>query len=77
MSDFCDDASLVTERDLSRILAARNSRTEEPWEEDGVRYCLTCGAEIPPARVAAVDAVRCVDCQVVLERQQQLHGGAA
>lgn len=76
MTDFCDDASVITERDLAQILAARKLSVEEPWEEDGVRYCLDCGTSIPVARVDAVDAVRCVDCQARREHRQHTQGTA-
>lgn len=75
MADFCDTASAIAEQDLERILAVRKPPAEEPWEEDGVRYCLDCSAEIPVERVEAVNAVRCVDCQSVREQRQRLQGG--
>ncbi|WP_240673061.1 TraR/DksA C4-type zinc finger protein [Vibrio parahaemolyticus] len=38
---------------------------EQPDEDqDGNRYCLSCGATIPPKRIKAQpNAVRCVSCQ--------------
>ncbi|HCH3753755.1 TPA: TraR/DksA C4-type zinc finger protein [Vibrio parahaemolyticus] len=38
---------------------------EKPDEdEDGNRYCLSCGSVVPPERIGALpNAVRCVSCQ--------------
>jgi len=45
---------------IARLRVANN--TEEPDEDEHGRYCLDCGDTIPPARVEAVHAVRCVEC---------------
>ena len=43
---------------------------EEALIVDGVRYCVSCGDEIPPARILAnPKASRCVDCQSRIERK--------
>ena len=58
---------------LARVLAGP---VEEPDEDDqGNRYCLDCGDTIPPARVAAVKAVRCVDCATIRERKNRKMSG--
>lgn len=75
MADFADAAQEITERDLAVILAGRNQATEEPDEDAMGRYCLTCGVTIPALRVAAVNAVRCVDCQSVHEAHNRLRAG--
>jgi RNA polymerase-binding transcription factor DksA len=71
--DECDVAAVFEETQrnaaLARVLAGP---VEEPDEDDqGNRYCLDCGETIPPARVLAVKAVRCVDCATIRERQNR------
>ncbi len=65
MTDQFDKAQELEQRFRdSAIDAHRNRVTEKPDEEDGIRYCLGCGREIPPQRIeASPDAVRCVPCQ--------------
>lgn len=74
-SDPSDLASSIEEQQRAAALAAARSRsisTEAPDEDDqGNRYCLDCGETIPPARIAAVGAVRCVDCALALECRQR------
>lgn len=63
MSDPLEEASALEQLERESILAAHRNRTQEtPDEEDGHRYCLDCGDEIPPARIEAVNAVRCIVC---------------
>ncbi|MGC9161900.1 TraR/DksA C4-type zinc finger protein [Acidithiobacillus sp.] len=83
LTDISDVASRNEQMDLAMRLAARRmaSRTREQPDEDeqGNRYCLDCGDDIPPERVRAVDAVRCVVCAGKRERLAKLsrqHGGA-
>jgi len=74
-SDPSDLASSIEEQQRAAALAAARGRsisTEAPDEDDqGNRYCLDCGDAIPPARIAAVGAVRCVDCASALEYRQR------
>jgi DnaK suppressor protein len=54
------------------IKAALNSgiETEQPDEENGIRYCLDCGMEIPQERLEArPESVRCVDCKQIKEQK--------
>ncbi len=63
VSDPNDLASDLEEAQRQQAIAlARMAPAEEPDEDDAHRYCLDCGEIIPPARVAAVQAVRCVSC---------------
>jgi DnaK suppressor protein len=74
-SDPSDLASSIEEQQRAAALAAARGRSipaEAPDEDDqGNRYCLDCGEAIPPARIAAVGAVRCVDCASALEYRQR------
>ena len=68
--DEGDIASQFEEAERAAAISRlRLGPQEEPDEDDrGNRYCLDCGEIIPPARVQAVQAVRCVDCASLLER---------
>ncbi|MDA0126501.1 TraR/DksA C4-type zinc finger protein [Vibrio sp. MarTm2] len=67
MSDQLDQAQeleqLFRDKALNQQLMSRCA--EQPDEDqDGNRYCLSCGATIPPKRIKAQpNAVRCVSCQ--------------
>lgn len=46
----------------------RDIETDKPDEENGIRYCLDCGLEIPKARLEKrPESVRCVDCKEIQE----------
>ncbi|MGK9452695.1 TraR/DksA C4-type zinc finger protein [Acidithiobacillus caldus] len=68
--DEGDIASQFEEAERAAAISRlRQGLQEDPDEDDqGNRYCLDCGEIIPPARVQAVQAVRCVDCASLLER---------
>ncbi|MGK9452800.1 TraR/DksA C4-type zinc finger protein [Acidithiobacillus caldus] len=68
--DEGDIASQFEEAERAAAISRlRLGPQEDPDEDDrGNRYCLDCGEIIPPARVQAVQAVRCVDCASLLER---------
>ena len=72
MSDLTDEASELEQFVRMNALRAVNARLhpdESPDEDEaGNRFCLDCGEDIPPARVAAVGAVRCVECAGRIER---------
>lgn len=66
MTDQFDVAQAVEQEFRDRALAAQLTRPmEQPDEDDeGNRYCLSCGVEIPPERLEVQPtAVRCVSCQ--------------
>ncbi len=69
-----DEADMAAEaEEMERSLALQRLRVssgfEDPDEDErGNRYCLDCGEMIPPARVLAVQAVRCVECASRRER---------
>lgn len=68
MSDIADLAETLEQQQRDRALAAvRNQNKEAPWIEGADWLCLDCTEVIPPARVAAIGAVRCVECQELLE----------
>ncbi|WP_408645701.1 TraR/DksA C4-type zinc finger protein [Zobellella denitrificans] len=59
-----------------RLLANHRNRPQERPDQDAHgRYCLACGIAIPPERVARVNAVRCVDCQHIREKQEATRVG--
>ena len=81
--DPLDIASDLAERErvlhLQRQLAQSRTLEDTPCEDaQGHRYCLDCEELIPPQRVQAVQAVRCVDCTQRLESRigsRRLSGG--
>lgn len=71
-ADPLDQASKRELQQMEAVLADRRAalaNREAPDEDDAGRYCLDCAETIDPKRVAAVDAVRCVACASVRERQ--------
>lgn len=74
--DISDIAAEYEQRDRDMALARRRAVPMEEPDEDGNgnRYCLDCGEIIPKARVAAVMAVRCVDCAGHREKLLRIHG---
>ncbi len=82
--DPVDEAAQHMEAAITIALRERaiqnQLQQEEPEEDDaGNRYCLDCGETIPPARVEAVAAVRCVHCASRREKQGRIgrqKGGA-
>ncbi|WP_297813690.1 TraR/DksA C4-type zinc finger protein [uncultured Methylophaga sp.] len=67
MVDLFERAQEREQKDRDIAIEAellRGRETEQPDEEDGIRYCLDCGEEIPEDRLKArPDAVRCVYCK--------------
>ncbi|MBU2790508.1 TraR/DksA C4-type zinc finger protein [Acidithiobacillus caldus] len=74
--DMADIAAEYEQRERDLALARRRAVPMEEPDEDsnGNRYCLDCGEIIPKARVAAVMAVRCVDCAGRREKMVRIHG---
>ncbi len=58
------------EREASLETVRRKLQADGPGSPDGA--CNDCGEEIGPARLEAIpSAVRCIECQVIHEKQQQ------
>jgi DnaK suppressor protein len=74
MTELIDQAQALEQLFRDRALAnhKHNQMNEMPDEdEDGTRYCLSCGIEIPRKRLEAQsNAVRCVSCQSEKEPRQ-------
>ena len=68
MSDEADHASelqqLATDLAIKRILANKQTSCDKKIT---IRDCDECGNRIPLARVEAVNATLCVDCQRAYE----------
>ena len=83
LSDVSDIATRNEQANIAMRLEERRLAMlhQEAPDEDasGNRYCLDCADDIPPARVQAVNAVRCVVCAEKRERLLKLRaqrGGA-
>lgn len=83
LTDISDIGAQNAEEQLALSLSAHRAAltpTEEPDEDpQGNRYCLDCAEAIPPERVKAVQAVRCVICAGKQEQFTKLsrsRGGA-
>ena len=72
-SDILDIAADLAEQErVWRVSGARQAmQASEKPDEDvaGNRYCIDCAEVIPPARVQAVQAVRCVVCAGIREKK--------
>lgn len=70
MTDLFDQATESEEIFRRASISRATSRLkEEPDEDEHGRWCLDCSQIIPPKRVAAVDAVRCLHCQAKREKK--------
>lgn len=59
------------DRAIQEVLK-KDQENEQPDEENGIRYCLDCGLDIPKKRLAArPNSVRCVDCQHIKEQRNR------
>lgn len=74
--DEADIAGEFESREREAALARMRSMIllEDPDEDANGRYCLDCGEVIPPERVEAVHAVRCVFCAGQRERGHRAVG---
>lgn len=65
MPDIFDRAAELEQRQRDQALKhALNRPTETPRQDETGRYCISCGIQIPSARLNAVPhAVRCISCQ--------------
>ena len=69
MGDQLDRASKLEQGYHDDALAMHHSHErEQPYEQDGVRYCLDCHCAISTDRlIAKPEAVRCVPCKQLHE----------
>lgn len=75
MSDTVDDAKKLEEQSLTHALnTARNAR-EKPLVVEGKRLCLRCEIVVPQKRIDVVNAVRCIECQMLHEIKLKQNGG--
>lgn len=66
--DDSDRAQAVMERASERALCGRMARKHRAADSPDRCVCIDCGGEIPAARLVAVpDAIRCVNCQNIME----------
>ncbi len=76
MSDQFDRASELEQRYRDDALARQqlnSHQSEQAFEQDGERHCLSCGAVIQPERLQFVpEAVRCVPCQQLQESRSEM-----
>ncbi|WP_273149247.1 TraR/DksA family transcriptional regulator [Methylophaga thiooxydans] len=75
MVDVIDRAQKREQEDNRLALKAaliNDVETEQPDEENGIRYCLDCGEPIPNKRLEArPDAVRCVECKDIKDKRSK------
>lgn len=72
---WAKDGAVQDQIDASVEDAVLRARSRLP-QGDSLTHCEECGAEIPPARRAAVPGVRlCVPCQAEDDRQQVVNSG--
>lgn len=75
MSDLADLAQVREEQERDEALrraAVRRAISAAPIEVNGERLCLDCRDPIGRPRLrAAPEAVRCIECQLVHERQNR------
>jgi RNA polymerase-binding transcription factor DksA len=74
--DITDRASELEQEERERaIQKVLHMRLEDAhYNPQGERTCLDCGEVIHPIRVQVLDAKRCLDCQTLLERQEERYG---
>lgn len=71
VADPVDIAGEREQQDRDNATANHLNRRQEAPDQDesGNRFCLDCGDQINPQRVASINAVRCVDCAGLREKQ--------
>ena len=63
---MADEVDISTDRIL-RVAEERAAAIRASLQGDGQEYCEECGCEIPEARRAVINAIRCAPCQEVAE----------
>jgi phage/conjugal plasmid C-4 type zinc finger TraR family protein len=72
--DDIDRAQAIEEMQREQAIKANHKPSEAPeYDGSGNRICIECGTIIPPRRIDAINAVRCVDCQQALEQKQRVY----
>lgn len=74
MPDLLDEAKEVEMRQRQAALANTLQQAKEPEQDiqNGIVVCISCGINIPKARLSAKpDAARCIDCQT---QEEAKHG---
>ncbi|EPG7298500.1 TPA: TraR/DksA family transcriptional regulator [Klebsiella pneumoniae] len=75
MSELIDEAQALAELHQRTALENHQRRTAGDQDND-TGYCLTCGEEIPPARLEAQPgALRCIICQTIHELREEHYVG--
>lgn len=77
MADAADHAKNLEQLQRQHAIDKQlNQPAEKPNELHGHRYCLECDIEINTKRLVNVpNAVRCVDCQTLVEQQNKHYVG--
>jgi hypothetical protein len=71
LADLADKASLLEQHWRENAIKNQQQQKVKPLIVDGVRCCLVCEEHVLPARIASVNAVRCIGCQVIYEANQK------
>ena len=74
MSDIVDQAEHQEEMARNMVIKSHQNRPKElpEFDNSGNRICLECGDDIGENRVKAINAVRCIHCQQLREKQERL-----
>ena len=77
LADQFDQASTLEQQDRELALQKQQQNKEQPLVINGVRCCLDCPTYVAilPKRIKAVNAVRCISCQVHHEASQKHQRG--
>lgn len=70
---MADEADLGSDEEVKAIERSLRKHLNRPqltpeYNEKGEKICIDCGIDIPIKRAAIDGVVRCIDCQVVEER---------
>ncbi|WNJ96553.1 TraR/DksA family transcriptional regulator [Vibrio ruber] len=73
MTEQIDQAQTLEQqfRDMALNRARQSHHKESPdIDDDGNRWCLSCGIQIPEQRIQAIPhAVYCIRCQTIKEQK--------
>ena len=76
MTDLVDIAQQREDqhRALALLEQSRRPPLQAEYDAHGFRVCVDCNTRIPHKRTESVDAIRCMDCQTLVERQLHKKG---